>query len=282
MIHLRVQNEGEYPVTLYMDKNYFKNFTIVARGSRGRRLPLKDTFFRKRYEKPGDPFFTNFTGTEYAARAIIIQPNETLERELILQGIAEVKKEGSTREKLQIQAFFYPNPEQTPHFFIRSSNQIMIYIDDPLDHEELQPDFNVPTDTPFSLTPQEVVYLTLSAEYSGDWSNYFKYLSIADLIKDYPEYAKRYMSSQKKGKISALNDFRAYLRDNRLRRLTHFKIIRNNKRSLSGERSDSIAFVHVKASRVIEGFQRKFLYTYYLTKSQALWKITGIESQLLN
>ena len=139
-----------------------------------------------------------------------------------------------------------------------------------------------PSDISFSLTPQEVVYLTLSAEYSGNWSNYFKYLSVVDLIKDYPEFAKKYMFSSKNGKISVLNDFQAYLRDSKHHKLLHFEIIKNNKNSLLSKKSDSIALVQVKASRIIEGFKRKFLYTYYLTRTQTLWKITSIESQLLN
>ena len=101
-----------------MDKNYLKNFTIVARDGQGRGMPMKDIFFRERFKGSGDPFFENFTGTEYASRAIIIQPNETLERELILQDIVEISKEDSTRKKIQIQAFLYPDPEQTPDFFI--------------------------------------------------------------------------------------------------------------------------------------------------------------------
>ena len=46
-------------------------------------------------------------------------------------------------------------------------------------------------------------------------------------------------------------------------------------------REKGVAQVQVKASRNIDGFERELLYTYYLTADGNFWKITGLESRIL-
>ena len=43
----------------------------------------------------------------------------------------------------------------------------------------------------------------------------------------------------------------------------------------------NIAQVRVSAVRKIDGFQREFSYTYYLTMADFFWKITSIEATLV-
>ena len=284
-LFLRIKNQGIYPITLYMHQNYLRNFTIVTRDSKGRSLAMKDIFYREKNHSKQRFFFEDYTGTLYKSRAIILQPNEVLERQLDLHEIVEIKKESKDIEKFQIQGYFYPNPEQNPDVFIKSSNDHTIFVDsEQIFKQENYMQFGYAQQYDSGhvlLTPKEVVYLALSAEYANDWDNFFKYLSIPDIIKDYPEYAKHYMSTSGVKRVTVLDSFRNYLRDQDSHRLLKFHLIQSKKNKYLTKRSDQTAQVQVEASREVDGFRRKFRYTYYLTRKRPLWRITGIESQLL-
>ena len=276
---LRVKNIGNYPITLYIHKNHLLNFTIIVRDEKGRNLPIKGIVYQTKKNPTEDPFFRDHTGTRHNYRAIILQPDETFEKEIVLQEIVDFPKKVSTIERFQIQAYFYPNPEQAGTIFLKSNNHYTIFIDPQESRHTAQRVDRGDDET--SITPKEVVYLALSAEYSREWKNFFRYVSIPDLIKDYPEYARRYVRAPEGQKAAILDDFRSYLKGEDFHRLLRFHIISNKKNKYLGKRSSEIATVQAEATREIEGFRRRFLYTYYLTKAQTLWKITGVESQVL-
>ena len=279
LLLLRVKNIGNYPITLYIHKNHLLNFTIIVRDEKGRNLPIKDSVYQAKKNPTEDPFFRDHTGTRHNYRAIILQPDETFEKEIVLQEIVDIQKQASTIEKFQIQAYFYPNPEQAGTIFLKSNNHYTIFID-PEESRYTAQRVGI-YDDEASITPKEVVYLALSAEYSREWKNFFRYVSIPDLIKDYPEYARRYVRAPENQKAVVLDGFRSYLKGEDFHRLLRFHIIPNKKNEYLRKRSSETATVQAEATREIEGFRRRFLYTYYLTKAQTLWKITGIESQVL-
>ena len=279
-IFLKVKNIGNYPVTLYIHENYLQNFTIVVRDEKGRNLPIREMIYKNKIASSEDPFFKDYTGTLHNYRTMILQPDEIFVKRIILQNVVEIVKKRADTEKFQIQAYFYPNPGQADTIFLKSMNHYIIFIDSKESAYHAQ-QVTMYSEKKLAVTPKEIVYLTLSAEYAGDWPNFFKYLSLPDLIKDYPEYAKRYIRSSENRRVNVLSSFRSYLQSDDIRKLVHFNVIPSKTNQYLRKRSQQTATVQTEAVRLIDGFRRKFLYTYYLTKTESLWRITGIESQLL-
>ncbi len=279
-IFLKIKNIGYYPVTLYLHKNYLQNFTIVVRDEKGRNLPIKDIIYKSKIGSSEDPFFKTYTGVLHNYRIMILQPNEIFVKKVALQDIIEIGKKKEDTEKFQIQGYFYPNPGQADTIFLKSINRYIIFIDFDKSSYDLQGEA-VYSEEQFAITPKEIVYLTLSAEYANDWPNFFKYLSLSDLIKDYPKYARKYIHSSQNQRSSVLNDFRSYLQSEGMHKLIRFNVIPNKTNKYLRKISKQTATVQSEVTRFVDGFRRKFLYTYYLTKTESLWKITGVESQLL-
>ena len=279
-IFLKITNIGHYPVTLYVHKNYLQNFTIVVRDEKGRNLSIKEVIYKSKMGSSKDPFYKNYTGTLHNYRVLILQPNEIFVKRIILQDIVEIVKKKEDTEKFQIQGYFYPNPGQADTIFLKSINHYIVFIDSDKSVDGVQRTAIYSEDR-LAITPKEIVYLTLSAEYANDWSNFFKYLSLPDLIKDYPEYARRYIRSSQNQRAIVLNDFRLYLQSDDVHQLIRFNVIPNKINKYLRKISKQTATVQSEVIRLIDGFHRKFLYTYYLTKTESLWKITGVESQLL-
>lgn len=279
IIHLtmKIRNEGFYPLTFYLHTNPMKNFTFVARNRAGRSLPLKDA---ELYDKPADyrdPHFHNHTATEYHSRSITLQPGESLERIFKLQDLVETSGLSDEINKLTISGYFYPNPIQSPSLFLTSENKITLLLDRDKDippAHVMSPE-TVSEEEP-GVSPREVVYLALSAEYTRNWAAYFKYLSLKDLIRDYPDYARIYMKSNDQKKSQTLSEFRKFLMGKGTHKLLRFQVLDDATHDTS---ADS-AKVKVKAIRELDGFKRQFSYTYYLTRAQTYWQITGVESRL--
>ena len=280
-IFIKVKNIGDYPITLYMHKNYLRNFTIVVRDEQGRNLPIKEAIYKNKKKLTRDPFFKDYTGTSPHHRAIILQPEEIFEKKIILQDIVNIIRRKTDTEKFQIQGYFYPNPKQASTIFLKSINHYIIFIDTDRTSNDSQ-GVNPYKPHRLIITPKEIVYLTLSAEYAKNWLDFFKYLSLHDLIKDYPKYAGKYMkAASAQQRTIILGDFQTYLQKNYAHRLVHFSIITSKKNKYWRKKSDQSAMVQSEVIRNIDGFRRKLLCTYYLTKMENLWKITGIESQLI-
>ncbi|MDH5717632.1 MAG: hypothetical protein OEZ22_08325 [Spirochaetia bacterium] len=276
ILDLSITNNSEYPVTLYMHKNYLKNFTIIVKDMAGKSMPAKDISFFKDYGDYRDPFFHNYTATNFHSRAIVIHKGETIKRTLKIQDIVQLEKFDKKKIRYDITAYFYPNPEQMPSLFVKSENMLSVYVTTEKEYllsnnTEKLPAFTMKK---LAISPKEIVYLALSAEYEKDWPNYLKYISIRDVIKDYPNYARRYMQAQENEKQLIINDFQNYLITRETHKLVKFEIIKEIP-------ENNISTVGVKAVRKVEGFEREFFYTYYLTKADRLWYITGIEAAVI-
>jgi len=275
ILKMRLTNNGEYPVTLYMHRNYLRNFTIIARNPAGKSLPARNIAYFKEYKDYKDTFFHEYTSTNYDSRAIVLKKGESLERSVKLQDIVRIDNSSKIKTRYDISAYFYPNPEQSPHF-INSENNLSIYISKEKNYLAKAENINMPAFRikKVILTPKETVYLALSAEFKKDWPNFFKFLSFRDIVKDYPDYARRYMQAEEHEKHIIINEFTEYLMNRHTHKLKKFEILEETAEK-------NTAQVKVKALRIIEGFKREFSYSYYLTRADNLWYITGIEATLM-
>ncbi len=268
-VELMVLNDGLYPVTVFLHRNPAKNFTPVIRLSSGKSIPLKENPEPSDFERT---HFGNYTGTNYHSRAVVLQPGESFTRNFSLSDFTDADlAEFTSNGSLSVMAYFYPNPEQDPSVFVSGSNHLSLILDPPAKAQNTEMYFS---DSADSLPdPSETIYLLLTAEYSGNWSRYFKYVSLPDIIRDYPDYAEKYMRTSAAGKQSTLEEFRSYLmtRGN----IKKFQVIQSD---ASAENSGK---VEARVRRIFDGFEREFLYTYYLSRKKESWQVTGIESQII-
>jgi len=288
-LKLEIKNTGSYPLTLYINKNYLLNFTILVRDKTGKSLPMKDIVYFSNRRDNQDTFYQDYTATNYHSRTIVLQPQESYIRTINLHNIISLKKllanSKNNTENIEIAGYFYPNPEQNKKYFLASQNKLILAIERKYKkYNKLSSniDINFP-----SISPKETVFLLLSSEFSSQWGNYFKYLSLNSVIKDYPKYARLYARSPNRQKGLVLNRFRDFLMNRDKEKLEKFEILNENNLTAhenSVNLNKGLAQVQVKATRVIEGFSREFKYTFYLTRNNRTgiqWLITGIETQLM-
>lgn len=286
-------NEGAYPITVYLHENPLRNFTIIARNHEGRSLNVKEEMYYRglghgrpearadrdvidaRASDFRDPHYTRYTGETYPMRKMIIHPGEKYEKRIKLADYVDWDSFSPNLKTLDITAHFYPNPLQAERYFLPSNSSLQLLYDQ--SREILREKDNITdaaADT-LQVSAREIVYLMLSAEYTKNWSQFFKYVSLKDIIRDYPEFSRLYANESGEDQMSALAEFRKYLSGRGSHKLIKFRVLAGESRE-----GGTTAEVRVRARRDVEGFERDYLTTYYLTKRDALWQITGIESRL--
>ncbi|MCB1199515.1 MAG: hypothetical protein KDK41_02630 [Leptospiraceae bacterium] len=285
VLNVTMHNEGFYPLTIFLHENIANNLTIVARDTDGKSLPVIDPEEKKPLADHKDSFYTRYTGNDYHSRALILQPGESYTNAVHLWDY--VRQPEPMQHVLDISAYFYPNPKQAPSLFAASDNSVRVFFDTSRPHasrfkglQESTTESSIPgLVQPLMIDPRETVYLMLSAEYTRNWSGYFKFISLNELLRDYPEFAREYMSVHESRRGIILDRFKEYLMTGGTPKLLRFKVLSEG--YTQPEENASTARVQVKATRELEGFRREFLYTYYLTRENQFWKISGVESQLL-
>ncbi len=275
VFNVSLVNEGAYPITIYLHENPLRNFTIIARDHEGRSLNVKEEMYYRGTSDWRDPHHTKYTGETYPMRKMIIHAGEKYEKRIKLADYVDWEDFSPKLKNLDITAHFYPNPLQAERYFLPSASSLQLIYD--RSREVLKEKDNLmdaATDT-LHISAREIVYLMLSAEYTKNWSQYFKYVSLKDIIRDYPEFSRLYANEAGEDQMSALAEFRKYLSGRGSHKLIKFRVLAGESR----EGGDT-AQVRVRARRDVEGFERDYLTTYYLTKRDTLWQITGIESRL--
>ncbi|MDH4261646.1 MAG: hypothetical protein OEV78_01230 [Spirochaetia bacterium] len=274
-INCQIKNEGLYPITIYLNNEILKNFTFIIRDNKGQSLPLKtDSIKSRSREIKNQTYFGDYTATDYNARAMVIQPGESVTKSFNLSEFLTKDVINSTSNTLNVMAYFYPNPEQSNQLYIPSSNQYSIYIDSGniyktnkyySEHQLAMQELKV--------SPKEVIYLMLTAEYEKNWLNFFKYLDLKEIIRDYPDQARQYIRAPDDKKNLVIEDFKNYLMGSSHHKLLKFEVVSENIENKN-------ATVKVKAMREVDGFDRDLIYTYYLSERDKLWQISGVDSQL--
>ncbi|HRP69392.1 MAG TPA: hypothetical protein PLY93_07670 [Turneriella sp.] len=272
---LSLVNEGAYPITIYLHENPLKNFTVIARDPKGKSLNIKEEMYYRGTSDWRDTHFTRYTGETYPMRKMILHVGEKFEKSIRLSDYVEWDTFAADLKKLNVAAYFYPNPLQAERYSIQTAAPLHFLYDQ---SREVLPEKDNTADasieTP-SVSAREIVYLMLSAEFTKNWPQYFKYVSLKDIIRDYPEFARLYADESSQVRAQALGEFRKFLSGRGAHHLLRFRVLSGE----SSERGD-IAEVRVRARRNVEGFERDYLTTYYLTKREALWQVTGVESRL--
>lgn len=275
LLECRVYNDGMYPITVYLHNDILRNFTLIIRDDTGKSLPLENRSGAMGSQPIGSQqsYFSEYTGTNYKSRAIVLQPGESITREIQLKEVVRLDNMHPGLNKFYVTAYFYPNAEQSPDFYVPSGNGYPVYIDTLSREVDSKYGSRSFTEKALAIDPKEIVYLALSAEYARDWPTFFKYFDLNEVIRDYPEYARKYMHSPANYRGAVIEEFQQYLIGSTSLRLIRFEV-------LSEVVDNETANVKVRAVREIDGFEREFVYTYYLNAKDTLWQISGVDSQL--
>lgn len=268
-------NEGAYPITVYLHENPLKNFTIIARDADGRSLNVKEEMYFRGSNDYRDPHHTKYSGEMYPMRKMILHSGEKYEKRIRLADFVDWDAFSEKVRDLNVTAHFYPNPVQAERYFLASSSSLNLIYDQTREVPKERDNLNDASTDTLRVSAREIVYLMLSAEYTKNWSQYFKYISLRDIVRDYPEFMRLYAQESTEQQTSALSEFRKYLSGRGYHKLIRFRVLGGESR----EGADT-AQVRVRARRDVEGFEREYLTTYYLTKRDTLWQITGVESRL--
>lgn len=276
-IFIRISNTGFYPVTIYLSSNERKNFTIIGRDEKGASIKMVSPTLHTKTSIQSDPFYYQYSGTGYHARSLVIQPGETIEKQIHLKEWIEIP-ESTHMKRYQINSFFYPNPDQSNDYFIQSENTFSLIIDPDSISEKIESPFvNV---SKGNISPREIVFLALASEYKREWQTFFKHISEKDIIKAYPDFAYKYAMASEKEKMIVINEFLEYLKNRKTHRLLSFQVLDEKITDILHSPYKN-AQVKVKANRMIDGYEREFIYTYSLTSNQNTWLITGIETEVV-
>lgn len=163
----------------------------------------------------------------------------------------------------RIQSLFYPSFDE--HSFLKSKNELTFKI-----IEAKQ--YNKPSEVDagdHTISPKEVILLTLKAEKDREWNNWIKYVDIEKYINAFPEFVQKYNHANFEEKTQIEKDFIKFVTRERDDYLVDFKIVRE-----SVEKDRKIAYVDVVVDRYGIRFISRYKCRYKLEQYKNLWLIT--------
>lgn len=269
-VHYRVRNSGYRKLRFFPHENMARTFQFHLEDATGRELqPLPMNLDE---EEPVRDLAGN------AVREIILSPGETFEKTIDLGRYYRLDQGRDYR----LCAYFVPDPEQ--ELTIRSKGWLRLRL------EKSHPLQTAYGDTPpvsaaSGISPEETVYLFLSAELKKNWQNYLKYLDLPRFVTSYDRFALRYASSSDTARPAVLSEFAGFLTSRSADVLKRFKITRTDyARSPEGETTErGNAKVTVLADRDDQGFRVRYEYVYTLAPAEdrGFWKIIHVQARVV-
>jgi len=279
-VKFRITNTGYQVIRIYPSSEMNRSFQFMVLDARGREIESDAEHMKGSRRYPNAKKVVSYEGE--SVKEIILHPEETYEKTIYLNDLFTL----SPGQEFRVSGYFYPDVHQ--EFFVRSSNQIKVRIGRDRRSDFLNEDHSFQTnpENP-SLSPEETVYLFLSAELKKNWPNYLKYLELNKYITAYDRFATRFAEASEMERPVILKDFGDYLSGGRSEELKRFKIIQVKfDRALSGKILDhGRSYVIVHAERDTRGFIERYEYTYSLEKSldrDGFWKIVHVTARLID
>ena len=138
----------------------------------------------------------------------------------------------------RVQSLFYPDFEENG--LIKADNELTFKIIE-------QKHYNKPSEvdaTERSISPKEVMLLTLRAEKDRDWNSWVKYVNIEKYINAFPEFVQKYYRANFEEKKEIEKDFIAFATRERDDYLVDYRIVDE-----MIEKDRAIAYVDVIVDR---------------------------------
>lgn len=266
-LKFQVTNSGYRTLRIYPFEPAEKTYQFEVLDSRGYELhPVKTA--EETVPDLERKTVVNLSGQQ--VREIILQPGESFETVIDLSRHYDFKP-GQT---YRITGYFFPDARH--NIFLRSRDSVELAITEPagkyvFERPELETE-------DAGLSPEETVYLFLSAEMRRNWKNYLKYLDLPRYITSYDRFSGRYASAPGPDRKRILQEFARYLTSDPTDRLKRFRITGMRRPEDNGR-----AEVTVEALRMSGGYRVAYEYTYTLERSEqaGFWKIIHVVARVL-
>lgn len=277
-IRIKVKNRGYQTIRIYPYANPRQTFQFFLSDEQGREIPQQ--FDPEAWEKR-ERGSAIVDLKKQRVKEIILGPEESFEKILYLNDFYDLEANRNYRLWL----YFYPgkNPGQS-NFFVRSENLVTFYIDKKRSQKKYHAFPKEVED--LALSPEETVYLFLSAEMQKNWPHYLKYLDLKKYITAYNHYASRYLEAEPRERGFILEQFSTFLISEPAARLKSFRVLdakpeRGRDRTLI---EDGRYFVRVMAVREKQAYLKRYEYIYALERqrrAKGFWKIVHVEAKLI-
>ncbi len=163
-LNMRIENKGYQVLRIYPSPDEKHTFQLMVVDKQGREVTARPDVASIQRREVGEKEIITLTGDN--VKEIILHPGEVFERKLYLSDYFPL-----TEGDYRVVGYFYPDARY--NFFTRSRNTYRIHID-PRKGESYRK-WNTPDPRPGQeeeITPEETVYLFLSAEMRKNWKNY--------------------------------------------------------------------------------------------------------------
>jgi len=170
----------------------------------------------------------------------------------------------------RIQGLFYPDFEENR--LIKAYNELVFKIIE-------QKHYSKPSDVDAidrSISPKEVMLLTLKAEKDRDWSNWKKYVNIEKYINAFPEFVQKYYRANYEEKKEIEKDFIAFATRERDYYLVDYRVIDE-----MIEKDRAVAYVDVIVDRFGIRKTNRYKCRYTLEQYRNLWLVTDEEATVM-
>ncbi len=280
-LKFRVRNAGYQVIRIYPSSRPISTYRFLVTDRKGREIPVRFNSRSYNAREHGTRTVVDFQGD--LTKEVILHPGETFEKTFYLNDFYEL----TPGSEYRVSAYFFP--DQRFEYFVRSGDTGRIRID----ARKTAPAPLLRDDEPGSnggrprISPEETIFLFLSAEMRQNWKNYLKYLELPRYITAYDRYASRYVQSGSQDRAEILREFATYLTGNPADRLVRFKVtgVEPERDAAGRALPDGRAFVKVLGVRDSDGFVLQYEYTYTLEpgrdENRGFWKIVYVEARLI-
>ena len=273
-VQIKVKNKGYQTVRIYPYEKPNQSFQFFLSDRQGREIPQDfDPAAWKKREKGARVI--DLQGERN--KEIILGPEESFEKILYLNDFYDLKPNRNYRLWL----YFYPGKGK---LFARSQNLVTFRIIEKRTQQKKRGLLYPKKQNSLKLSPEETVYLFLSAEMQKNWSDYLKYLDLKKYIVTYSNYASRYAEAEAQERDLVLEEFSTFLTSEASARLKKFRLLgAEAERSPEGNAyQDERYIVRAMGLREEQGFLRRYEYYYTLEpQNGGFWKIVHARVKLI-
>jgi hypothetical protein len=170
----------------------------------------------------------------------------------------------------RVQGLFYPDFEESR--LIKADNELTFRIVE-------QKHYNKPSEvdaTERSISPKEVMLLTLRAEKDRDWNSWVKYVNVEKYINAFPEFVQKYLRANFEEKKEIEKDFIAFATRERDDYLVDYRIVDE-----LIEKDRATAYVDVIVDRFGIRRTNRYKCRYTLEQYRNLWLVTDEEATVV-
>lgn len=274
-LRFRVENRGYQVMRVYPSLEAARSFQFMVLDQSGREIPLRLAMSRIEERQRSTRDVVSMTGERM--KEIILHPGETFEKEVYLEDYYELVPGNEYR----VTGYFYPDP--THDYFVRTENEVKIRLVHPEKRRAASSTGNQLLEG--EISPEESVYLFLSAEMRGNWKNYLKFLELRKYITVYDRFSVRYAAASDQDRVLILDEFASYLKKRPAERLASFRILSGRILRMDPVNGIGSYSVVVEASREKGGRSIRYEYDYTLEKGsqdQPFWKIVRVDARIIN